>query len=297
MNEVYKGLRDHQVVLIRGDSPRTLPQLTSRVPCTVFSILNLDLKVIAASLHSRSWDGTRRVVVFCRCESSMSEIAPLIRARHAKQSVVLLTDGQYSSATPLMQSLSSVNVVLGKLPTTLFSSLRSGPMTHVGARYQQAIDCTDLPTVIEQIHHTHHTLTAVPDPLSDIDVLLHHVPNDLIQCLLPKQATLEYLPRSNIHAKIQSNTSFARLLPTLVAKTTGSVTSVHETLQYLREAYRIEKSPQFVQCPRDDSDPRRVQNVNDAIRVLVSSRLSRTKSPTKGPGPSGLKRPREESKV
>ena len=307
MKAVLKGLRNHDVVLMRGDSTRRdLVQefVQNRFECTVFSAVNMNISRITTSLQSRRWDGVCPVIVFYRCEQWMRELVPLIRKRQSKQAVLLVSDGVYTPQTSLMKSLVTGVVVCGRLEPTVFSALKtvkSRPMEHDPeetqhpTRYQVAIACSDLDAVIDQIHHvTAPSLEDAcdrADALSDIDSLRYMVPDEMTSHCLPYIPSITYQTQTKIRKRLMDNHDFAKTLPSLVAKTTKTLLGLHPTLDYIRFAHQIALTPQIAQCPRDDTDALWVTNVNDKIRVLVCllPEMSSTESPTLD-HPSELKR-------
>jgi hypothetical protein len=271
MKKVIAGVRQHQVILLKGDNIRDVltEYVYPRFPHEAFSAVNMDLTRVASSLSSKRWDGKRPVVVFFRCEQWMKDIATLIRNRQPKQAVILVTDGEYTSSTPLMKSLASVHVTIGKMPETIFSMLKNGSSSDAEKRYQKAIECTDIRTVMNQIHYSNKD-TDVSCALSDVDTLQYHVPEELLTNCLPIRKEVEYNTAYRpIENKTTSNIQFLRTIQPIVAMTTGSMMSTHETMEYLRYAHEIKVCPNISQCPRDDSDKNLVKNVNDKIRVLV----------------------------
>ena len=276
MNKVLKGIANHEVVLLNGDNIRDVmtEYVYSKYAHETFSAVKMDLKRVEAVLSAKRWDGTRPVVVFFRCEEWMKEIAPLIRSRQPKQSVVLISDGEYMTNTPLMKSLASVQITIGRMPPTIFSMLKKGSTTQNPVeRYKHAIDATDIHSVIDQIHYTNDDFD-VSCTLSDIDMLLYKVPDDIRVSCLPIRKSIEHKSNKQIETKIASNSKFAKTLLPIVAMSTLSLRSVHETMEYIRYAHQIKVCPNISQCPRDDCDSRLVKNINDKIRVLSS--FSRT---------------------
>lgn len=275
--------------MLRGDNKRDLVRefIQTRFKCTFFSMIDMDMKRVGTSLNSRRWDGgVCPVVVFYRCEQRMRELVPLIRNRQSKQAVLLVSDDIYTAETALMKSLVTVSIVSGRLASTIFSNLQSGSSLRTESnrseavvetphplRYKGAIACSDLDTVIDQIHHA--TATSLEeacentDALTEIDTLRYHVPDDIIGHCLPVLPGIRYKSQAKKHRRHLTNHTFAATLPPLVAKTTKAMMSLHQTLEYVRMAHRIQISPQIVQCPRDDNDPLLVTNANDKIRVLV----------------------------
>jgi hypothetical protein len=272
MNKLLKGIANHDVVLLNGDHIRDI--MTEYIYCKyaheTFSALKMDMNRVAAVLSAKRWDGTRPVVVFFRCEEWMKEIALLIRNRQPKQAVVLISDGEYMSNTPLMKSLASVHVTIGRMPPTIFSMLKKGSLTQDPVkRYEHAIDATDVNSVIDQIHYTNDD-NGVSCTLSDVDILQYKVPKEIIVSCLPLRKSIEHKSNKQIETKTSSNLKFAKTLVPIVAMSTLSLRSVHETMEYIRYAHQIKVCPTISQCPRDDCDPRLVKNVNDKIRVLSS---------------------------
>jgi hypothetical protein len=272
MKKVIIGIQKHQVILLKGDSIRDV--LTGYVypkfPHQSFSAVNMDLTRVASSLSSKRWDGKRPVIVFFRCEQWMKDLSILIRNRQPNQAVILVTDGEYTSSTQLMKALATVHVVIGKMPATIFSLLKKGPSVDAEKRYKGAIESTDIRTVMNQIHYSNQD-TDVSCTMSDVDVLQYHVPEELLSNCLPIRKEVEYTTSyRTIENKTASNIQFVRTIQPIVAMTTTSMMSTHETMEYLRYAHQIEVCPNISQCPRDDSDRNLVQNVNDKIRVLVT---------------------------
>jgi hypothetical protein len=285
MQAVLRGLRNNDVVLLRGDNKRDLVQeyVRTRFKCTTFSALNMDLKQVSVCLGSRRWDGgivARPVIIFYRCEQWMRELAPLIRGRPRTQAILIISDGVYTAQTPLMTSLATVTLVAGRLQPTIFSSLKAGrPLVNkeespYPERYHDAIVCSDLDVVLDQIHHSISPsldmASTISEALSDIDsILRHRVPDEIMSHCMPILPTITYKTQTKQCKRLYTNVAFAKTLPLLVAKTTGSMMNQHQTLEYIRSAHQITISPQTARFPRDDNDPRLVANVNDKIRVLV----------------------------
>jgi hypothetical protein len=210
----------------------------------------------------------------------MRELAPLIRGRPRTQAILIISDGVYTAQTPLMTSLASVTLVGGRLEPTVFSALKAGrPLrdkdeSPYPERYHDAILCSDLDSVMDQIHHSIapslDMASSIDDTLSDIDSFLRYrVPDEMTSHCLPILPTITYKPQTKQWKRPASNMEFAKTLPKLVAKTRGSLLNQHQTLEYIRFAHQIQISPQIARCPRDDSEPLLVTNVNDKIRVLV----------------------------
>jgi hypothetical protein len=99
--------------------------------------------------------------------------------------------------------------------------------------------------------------------------MVFRIPQEFVVDSLPMMTSVQYVASTTVEKQGRKNALLARLLPPLLGNTTGCLQSVHQTLEYIRYAHQITGQPQIVQCPRDDSDPRRVQNLNDMIRVLV----------------------------
>ena len=275
MNKVLKGITNHEVILLNGDNIRDLmtEYVYCKYVCETFSAVNMDLDRASAVLSAKRWDGTRPAVVFFRCEAWMKELSPLIRNRQPKQAVILVSDGDYSSNTPIMKSIASVHITVGRMPPTIFSMLKKGSFSDSVERYKHAIEATDVETVIDQIHYTNPD-NEVSCALSDVDILRYHVPEDVLIDCLPIRKSIEHKSNKQIETKMASNLKFAKTLTPIVAMSTLSLRSVHETLEYIRYAHQIKVCPNISQCPRDDCDPRLVKNVNDKIRVLTC--LTRT---------------------
>jgi hypothetical protein len=257
---------------LKGDNIRDVltEYVYPKYPHEVFSAVNMDLTRVASSLSSKRWNGKRPVVVFFRCEEWMKDISKLIRNRQPKQAVILITDGEYSTSTPLMKSLATLQVVIGKMPPTIFSTLKKGSSIDAEQRYKAAIECTDIRTVMNQIHYSNKT-ADVACTLSDVDILQYHVPEELLTNCLPIRKEVEFTTSfRSIENKTKSNTQFARTIQPIVDISTSSMMSMHETMEYLRYAHQIKVCPNISQCPRDDSDKNLVKNVNDKIRVLVN---------------------------
>jgi hypothetical protein len=270
MNKVLRGIARHEVILLNGDNIRDL--MAEYVYCKyvheTFSAINMDLDRVSSVLSAKRWDGTRPVVVFFRCEAWIKEISPLIRDRQPKQAVILVSDGDYSSNTPIMKSIASIQITVGRMPPTIFSMLKTGSVFNSVERYKQAIEAADVYTVIDQIHYTNPD-NAVSCALSDVDILRYHVPEDVLSDCLPIRKSIEHKSNKKIETKTASNLKFAKTLVPILSLSTHSLMSVHETMEYIRYAHQIKVCPNISQCPRDDCDPRLVKNVNDKIRVLT----------------------------
>ena len=283
MKKVITGIQKHQVILLRGDNIRDLltQYVYPKFPHEAFSAINMDLTRVASCLASKRWNGKIPVAVFYRCEQWMKDISMLIRKRQPNQAIILITDGEYTSSTPLMKSLATVNVVIGKMPTTIFSMLKKGPNGDAEKRYHDAIECTDIQTVMNQIHYSNGD-TDVSCALSDANVLQYHVPEEILTSFLPIRQEVEFTTSNRtIENKTTSNIRFLRTIQPIVAMSTSSLMSTHETMEYLRYAHEIKVCPDISQCPRDDRDRNLVKNVNDKIRVLVNMGKSRTEKKNK----------------
>jgi hypothetical protein len=277
MIKVINGIKKHQVILLTGDQIRDVlkEHVFSRYPHETFSAINMNMERVATCLSSKRWDGTRPVVVFFRCEAWMNDIAGLIRKRQPNQAVILVTDGEYTIHTPVLKSLATVQVVIGKMPPTIFALLKRGPIVesqeYTGIptvkSYAKAIECTDINTIIDQIHYSNED-TDVSCALSDVDILRHRVPESVLVNCLPLRKSVEYISNKKVGSKTASNQKFIQTILPIVALSRSSMMSVHETLEYVRYAHRIQLRPEFARCPRDDQDPNLVRNVNDKIRVL-----------------------------
>lgn len=278
MKKVLQGIENHQVILLTGDNIRDVLRepVFNRYPHETFSAINMNIPRVSTCLSSKRWDGTRPVVVFFRCEPWMKDIASLIKKRQAKQAVILVTDGEYTTQTPIMKSLATIQVVIGKLPPTIFTLLKKGSCMDVDddtgkptvRSYTKAIECTDTATIIDQLHYSN------PDPdvscaLSDVDVLRYRVPESILVACLPVRKSVPYTSHTKVGSKTAANLRFVHTILPIVSMSRSSMMSVHETLEYVRYAHQIKVSPQFAQCPRDDQDPNLIRNVNDKIRVLT----------------------------
>lgn len=272
MQAVYAGIAKHQVILLTGDTnirDVLTEYIYPKYTYIAFSAINMDLGVLSASLRSRRWDGSRPVIILIRCEQWMKEISVLLRDRQPKQSVIMVTDGEYTPSTPIMKSLAQTAVKVGKVPTSIFSLLRKGPTATAEKRYESAIESTDIRTIIDQIHYTNEDLD-VSCALSDVDIMTHHVPETILVNCLPIRSSIVHTLNTKIEKKTASNLQFAATMQPIVALETHSMMSMHETLEYARYAHQIKVSPGIAKYPRDDRDPMLVQNVNDKLRVLVT---------------------------
>jgi hypothetical protein len=277
MIKVLRGIEKHQVILLSGDHIRDVlkEQVFARYPHETFSAINMNIERVTTCLSSKRWDGTRPVVVFFRCEAWMKDIAILIRKRQPNQAVILVSDGNYTVHTPVLKSLAGVQVVIGKMPPTIFALLKRGPL--IGSEdepgkttvrsYAKAIECTDINTIIDQIHYSNED-TDVSCALSDVDILRHRVPESVLVNCLPLRKSVEFTSNKKVGSKTVSNQKLLQTILPIVALSRSSMMSVHETLDYVRYAHQIQLSPEFARCPRDDQDPNLVRNVNDKIRVL-----------------------------
>ena len=135
MQKVLQGIENNEVILLEGDDLRDV--LQEYVYCKyvheTFSAINMNMVSVAASLSSKRWDGTCPVVVFYRCEAWIKEISRLIRERQPKQAVIIVSDGVYTCHTPLLRSLATRRVVVGRMPRTIFSLLKRGSECHKDA--------------------------------------------------------------------------------------------------------------------------------------------------------------------
>lgn len=281
MKSVVQGIQRHQVILVQGVDHRD--QIKTQVyplfPHVVFSGLDMDMGTVVASLSSRTWCGKRPVIVFCRCDALMQKIIPLIRARQSEQAVLIVTDGEWSPQLELMKAVADVKVDIGQKGPTIFASLRSvtptnptsmdGDATTIAEdRYQQAIACTSMPAVIDQIHYSNGDFD-VSCTLSDVDLMQHHVPEDVILNCLPVRASFEYKSNRAIERKTAENLHLLRRIQPVVAVSTNSMMSRHATMDYLYYAHQIEPCPNIAQHAPDANDPRQAKKLNDAIRDLA----------------------------
>jgi hypothetical protein len=271
MKSVFRGIAKHQVVMVKGDNIRDVIKeyVYPRYVHETFSAINMDLKRVESVLSSKRWDGTRPVVILFRCEPYMRELSTLIRNRQPKQAVLLVVDGEYTTSSNIMKSLVDVTLIVGKVPATIFSLLKKGPLADPSVRYEKAIECTDLQTVVDQIHYSNPDFD-VSGSLSDVDILRYHVPEDICVACLPIRKSVEYTSNKQVECTTTSNLQLVQTIQPSVALTTSSLMSKHETLEYIRYAHLIATCPNIVKCPRDDPDPNYVTNVNDRIRVLVT---------------------------
>jgi len=281
MKSVVQGIQRHQVILVQGVDHRD--QIKTQVyplfPHVVFSELDMDMGTVAASLSSRTWCGKKPVVVFCRCDASMKKIIPLIRARQPEQAVLIVTDGEWSPQLELMKEVADVKVYSGQKPPTIFASLRSvaptnhasldgEPTTVVEDRYQQAIACTSIPAVIDQIHYSNGDFD-VSCTLSDVDLMQHRVPEDVIANCLPVRASFEYKSNREIGRKTAENLQLLSRIQPMVSVCTNSMMSRYATMDYLYYAHQIDPCPNIAQHAPDNPDPRQAKKLNDAIRDLA----------------------------
>jgi len=266
MNKILHGIQKHEVILIQGDDIRPLldTHVFAHHPSVTFSALNMSIPRVTTCLSSTRWDGTRPVVAFFRCEWTQ-ELLALIRSRQTKQAVLLVTDGDYTAQTPQLKRLADSHVVLGKRPPTIFTLLKRGPLHE---RYRQAIECTGMHTVINQIHYS-NTDFDVSCALSDVDYMQYRVPEPMLCDCLPFRKSIEFTSNKKIETKTAASHHFVHTIKPMVGLTRGDLMSGHDMMEYLRYAYQIQQCPQFAQYPRDDRNPTLVKNVNAKIRVLV----------------------------
>ena len=266
MQKVLQGIENNEVILLEGDDLRDV--LQEYVYCKyvheTFSAINMNMVSVAASLSSKRWDGTCPVVVFYRCEAWIKEISKLIRERQPKQAVIIVSDGVYTCHTPLLKSLATRRVVVGRMPRTIFSLLKSGSEC-----YKEAIDNTNINNVIDQIHNTNEDFD-VSCALSDCDILRYNVPEDLLIDCLPSVKSIEFKSNRQTETKIAANMKFSKTLVPIVARSTLSLRNVHETLEYIRYAHDIDTCPNIAQYPRDNDKEHVVEQINKKIRLLTS---------------------------
>jgi hypothetical protein len=267
MQKVLQGIKNYEVILLEGDDLRGLLQeyVYCKYPHETFSAINMNMESVAASLSSKRWDGTCPIVVFYRCEAKIKEISRLIRERQPKQAVILVSDGVYTSHTPLLKSLATRRVVVGHMPRTIFSLLKGGSQC-----YKEAIESTNVNNVIDQIHNTNEDFD-VSCSLSDCDILRYNVPEDLLVDCLPPVKSIEFKSNRPTETKIASNIKFAKTLVPIVARTTLSLRNMHETMEYIRYAHDVNPCPNIAQYPRDNDAEHVVHQINEKIRVLTDN--------------------------
>ena len=209
----------------------------------------------------------------------MKQIIPLIRARQPEQAVLLVTDGVWSPQLDLMKAEADVKVDIGQKPPTIFASLRSAATTNPTSmdgeattiaedRYQQAIACTSIPAVINQIHYSNDDFD-VSCALSDVDLMQHHVPEDVIVNCLPVRAAFEYKSNRDIERKTTENLQLLERVQPMVAVRTNSMMSKYATMDYLYYAHQIDPCPNIAQHGSGEPEPRQAKKLNDAIRELA----------------------------
>ena len=266
MQKVLQGIKNNEVILLEGDDLRDVLQeyVYCNYPHETFSAINMNMERVAASLSSKRWDGTLPVVVFYRCEAWIKEISKLIRERQPKQAVIIVSDGVYTSHTPLLKSLATRRVVVGRMPRTIFSLVKRGSEC-----YNDAIENTNINNVIDQIHNTNEDFD-VSCALSDCDILRYNVPEDLLIDCLPARKSIEFKSNRQTETKIAANMKFSKTLVPIVARSTLSLRNVHETLEYIRYAHDIDTCPNIAQYPRDNDKEHVVEQINKKIRLLTS---------------------------
>ena len=264
MQKLHSGIAKHKVVCIRGTNDTTIQTiLKGRHTCLFFSNLDFDVVRLQSALSSRQWNGTRPVVVCVRCDQWMSTIAPLIKNRQSKQAVVFVTDGTFS---PIVSRLSDVTVTVGALPPDTATLLR-----HAYAGYEALVATIGVEATLAQIHASERKTLMVSEMMSEVDVLVRHVPDDLAAHCIPPMGTIKYIPQAALARKRAENHRLVQLVQPFVAKTTHCLRNTWETMEYISYAHAIHTSPGILQFPRDDAeDPRFIQNVNDKLRVLAS---------------------------
>ena len=148
----------------------------------VLITLTMDIERVGVCLNTRSWNGTRPVIVFIRCEGSLHTLIPMIRNRQRKQAIIWWTDGEYM---PALDTLADVTVTIGSVPSSWLKVLTNKPYIPTIDRYKMSVDRSDLYKVIQQIHLGNSNDLNMAIALSDTDIMLHHVPDEYILHTLP----------------------------------------------------------------------------------------------------------------
>ena len=107
MESVLEGIHNHQVVLMRrGDIQGLFEECKkSKRSMDVFFQDTPDLRRASIVLSEKPYLGQPSIVIFIHCGSWIKHISGMIRNRPANQAVVLITNGKYTTGTPLMESL------------------------------------------------------------------------------------------------------------------------------------------------------------------------------------------------
>ena len=248
----------HQVVMVDGILDEILPLIPARQRCEIFSTIRMDLSRVTSVLKSKQWDGSVPVVVFVGCETWIHELALLILDRQANQAVVWITDGSPHLSSAIKNIAKYVS---SKRPNTSLSHLlRTGS-------YREVVERADLDTLFHQLH----AFSSDIEQLSIADLLLVHAPSCMTEaCLPPMPSRSTYVSDTPPERRIQTNRSFVRIVQSLVARRVGTMLRLNETLSYIQYAHQIQTRPEIAQHPRDDCDPRLIQNINDRILLMAT---------------------------
>ena len=192
MNKVLHGIRKGDVVCMRGFTKQKLLEthVLHRFQVHSFSDINIDIEKVRACLSSMGWNNRQTVVVFHRCETYISQLAPLIRNRKKGQGVIIITDGTYGRHTNLLNSLCDSYVTVGKFVDTIYSKLSKS--IDDKSRFEDVVVCGGIETAIEQLHHMKKRQLDTCDSISDMDIMMYHVPEDIITASVPSMSKGEY---------------------------------------------------------------------------------------------------------
>ena len=259
MEDVCHGIATAQVMYLDGEW-EDVAHLVQAQPHELFSPLRMDLSRVAAVLTAKRWDGVVPLVVFLGCDTWARELSVLIRERQPKQAVLVIATDT-SRKGPLHTMGTHLTTSRRPHKQSLSQLIRDG-------RYRDVSDMTDLETLCTQLH----AASADVGQLSDMDLLLHHVPPEVVEAGLPVVPPQFVYQSSQRQTKLlQSNDTFLKVVQPLVAYRVGTLLSLHAMLDYTRFAHQILVRPDFVQSPRDAADPGVSQVLNDRLLILATA--------------------------
>ena len=113
MEKIVDGIMNNQVVLVRGGNLNRLIVECGKLQRIPDVILDetLDAHRVSNLLSVEKHTENPSVYIFMRCDDWMSRISTMIRNRKAYIAVVIVTEGGYTTATPLIESLADRYVV------------------------------------------------------------------------------------------------------------------------------------------------------------------------------------------
>ena len=262
MNALHDGIAKHHVVLVECGTQQdtVLATLTQTYTCLVCSLLDLDLARVTHALQSKRWDGVVPVLVLVRCESRVGELAAQIQRRQHKQAVIWLIDSTYSPHRAQLQMMAGTSVTFVRGGVSLRGN--SGPCVHVPPDMESA----------EMLEYVQSVTTGFEsaEMLSDLDVMVHHVPPALVKQCAHSLRKSGFCSLSRMARTMSVNLQFMHVIRPLLDRHAARGFSLQEALVYIDYAHQITVQPALMQCPRDDSDQLLVQQMNDMLRIRAS---------------------------